>query len=65
MQLFRVTRNAWGQETLAGVSWDLLWVFVGAAVAFIVLHILYKSLLAPDAGPPRASADRTEIDQKL
>ncbi len=65
MELFRVTRNAWGQETLAGVSWDLLWVFVGAAVVFIVVHILYKWLLAPDASPPRASADRTEIDQKV
>ena len=65
MVFFRVTRNAWGQETLAGVSWDLLWVFVGATVVFIVLHILYKWLLAPDARPPRASADRTEIDQKV
>jgi hypothetical protein len=64
MQLFRVTRNAWGQETLAGVSWDLLWVFVGAAVVFMVAHILYKWLLAPDASRPRASADPTEIDQK-
>jgi hypothetical protein len=65
MELFRVSRNAWGQETLTGVSWDLLWVFVGAAVIFIVVHILYKWLLAPDGRPPRASADRSEIDQKL
>lgn len=64
MQLFRVSRNAWGQETLAGVSWDLLWVFVGAAVVFIVAHILYKWLLAPDARTPRASADRAEINRE-
>lgn len=64
MELFRVSRNAWGQETLAGVSWNLLWVFVGAAVVFIVAHILYKWLLAPDASPPRTSAGRAEIDQK-
>jgi len=63
MELFRVTRNAWGQETLAGVSWDLLWVFVGAAVVFIVAHILYKWLLVPDASPARAGADRTKADQ--
>ena len=50
MELFRVSRNAWGQETLIGVSWDLLWVFPAAAAAFIVVHILYKLLLAPDAG---------------
>ena len=65
MELFRVSRNAWGQETLAGVSWDLLWVFVGAAVVFIVAHILYMWLLAPDASAPRAGAGRAEIDQKF
>ena len=48
MELFRVSRNAWGQETLLGVSWDLTWIFLGAAVAFIVVHSLYKLLLAPD-----------------
>lgn len=31
-----------------GVSWDLLWVFIGAAAAFIVVHALYKAFLAPD-----------------
>ena len=24
MEVFRITRNAWGQETLEGMSWDLL-----------------------------------------
>jgi hypothetical protein len=38
MELFRITRDAYGQEALAGVSWDLLPWFVGAAAAFIVLH---------------------------
>jgi hypothetical protein len=38
MELFRMTRDVYGQETLAGVSWDLLPWFVGAAAAFIVLH---------------------------
>jgi hypothetical protein len=41
MELFRVSRNPWGQETLVGVSWDLLWWFVGAGAAFIVLHALW------------------------
>ena len=64
MHLFRVSRNAWGQETLNGVSWDLLWVFVGAAVLFIVAHILYKWLLARDARPHRAGAERAHADSK-
>lgn len=44
MQLLRVASNPWGQETITGVSWDLLWWFVGAAVAFIALHAVYVTL---------------------
>ena len=29
MEIFRITRNAWGQETLEGISWDLLPVAFG------------------------------------
>lgn len=47
MDIFRVSKNAWGQETLLGVSWDLLGWFVGAALLFIAVHILYKWFLAP------------------
>ena len=47
MHFFRVAHNAWGQETLVGVSWDLLPWFVGAAVLFIVLHALWMLLLRP------------------
>lgn len=42
MEIFRVTRNAFGQEILVGVSWDLLWPFLGASVAFIILHMVFK-----------------------
>ncbi len=44
MQLLRVASNPWGQETIIGVSWDLLWWFVGAAVVFIVVHAAYMML---------------------
>ena len=53
VEFFRVSKNAWGQETLLGVSWDLTWLFIGAAVLFIIIHIFYKWLLAPKAGGPR------------
>jgi hypothetical protein len=42
MEIFRYKSDAWGQRVLEGASWDLLWIFVGAAVVFIVLHALYK-----------------------
>jgi hypothetical protein len=47
MEIFRITRNAWGQETLGGLSWDLLPWFVGVAAAFIVLHALFMLLRRP------------------
>jgi hypothetical protein len=42
MEIFRYKSDAWGQRVLEGASWDLLWIFVGAAVLFIVLHAIYK-----------------------
>jgi formate dehydrogenase subunit gamma len=48
MELFRVTKNAWGQEILVGISWDLVWVFLAAAGLFVVLHALYQLTIAPD-----------------
>ena len=48
MELFRVTKNAWGQEILIGISWNLVWVFLGAAVLFVLLHAIYKLTLAPE-----------------
>jgi hypothetical protein len=47
LELFRYSENAWGQRTLAGMSWDLIGVFAGIAVAAIVIHALYSWLLAP------------------
>lgn len=41
MEFFRYRSDAWGQRVLEGVSWDLLWVFIGAAVVFIVCHAIY------------------------
>jgi formate dehydrogenase subunit gamma len=53
MELLRISRDAYGREVLQGMSWDLLWVFVGAGVALIALHALYRALLAPKS--PRSS----------
>jgi len=50
MELLRYSRDAWGQEVLQGLSWDLLWLFFGAGVAFILIHALYVRF---SAGNPR------------
>jgi hypothetical protein len=46
MEIFRHSRDVWGQETLLGISWDLLPVFFWAGVAFIAGHALYCWLAA-------------------
>jgi len=46
MEIFRVSRNVWGQETLLGLSWDLLPVFFWAGVIIVVGHATYCWLTA-------------------
>jgi hypothetical protein len=43
--LFRYATSVYGEKVLLGASWDLVWWFIAAAVAFIVLHALGKALL--------------------
>ena len=47
MELLRIAKDIYGQETLVGVSWDLIGVFAGAAGLFVIAHALYKAFLAP------------------
>ena len=46
MELFRYTRDMYGQETLQGISWDLLPVFVGIAAAVIAVHYAYCAFMS-------------------
>ena len=46
VEVVRYARDAWGQETLAGISWDLVWVFLGLGVAIVVLHGAYAAIAA-------------------
>ena len=41
MEFFRVSRNVWGQESIQGMSWDLLPVFFWVGVLLIVSHAIY------------------------
>ena len=41
MEILRYKSDVYGQRVLEGASWDLLWVFAAAAVAFIVFHAIY------------------------
>ncbi|HET6197882.1 MAG TPA: hypothetical protein VFE12_19115 [Acetobacteraceae bacterium] len=42
--LFRYATSVYGQTVLLGASWDLIWWFVGAGAAFIVVHAAVKAL---------------------
>ena len=43
MEIFRVRTDVYGQGVLEGLNWDLIWVFAGAAVAVILLHLLFSA----------------------
>jgi len=40
MEWLRWERNPWGQEILIGLSWDLVWVAVGAGALLVVAHAI-------------------------
>jgi hypothetical protein len=42
MELFRYSRNVYGQQVLEGISFDLIWLFIGAATTIIIGHLVYK-----------------------
>jgi hypothetical protein len=42
--LFRYATSVYGQTVLVGASWELLWWFVAAGAAFIVVHAAVKAL---------------------
>src|SRR5262245_42278096 len=44
MEIFRITRNAWGQESLEGMSWDLLPVAFAVGVAFVIAHLVWRAV---------------------
>lgn len=67
MELWRRAANPWGQEVLIGVSWDLMWGAVVAAVLFLVAHAVWiKTRPAPDeaASPPASLSGLPERIQR-
>jgi hypothetical protein len=42
MDIFRYTRDVYGQETLEGISWDLLPLALGIGVLVIIGHAVYR-----------------------
>ena len=41
MKFLEYKSNAWGQQILEGVSWNLIWFFVAAGLVVIVIHVAY------------------------
>jgi hypothetical protein len=46
--MFRYATSVYGQTVLLGASWDLIWWFIAAGGAFIVLHAAVKALARPE-----------------
>ena len=45
MEFIRYTREMYGQETLQGISWDLLPVVTYTGLVIIIAHFLYKMII--------------------
>ncbi len=43
----RIESNAWGQEILLGLSWDLIWIFLAVGLGFVLIHLIFKWLIEP------------------
>ena len=41
MEFLRYRSDAWGQQVLDGVSWELVWVFVVAGFVCVIVHAVY------------------------
>jgi len=42
LEFLRYSKSVWGQKMLVGVSWDLIWVPVAAALVIIAAHQLLR-----------------------
>jgi hypothetical protein len=42
MELVRISRDAWGQQVLEGISWDLLPVAFALGAIVIIGHAIYR-----------------------
>ena len=42
MQVLQYKQDAFGQNMLVGLNYDLLWLPVAAAIAIIVLHLIIR-----------------------
>src|SRR5262245_57386285 len=59
MDPFRFMQNPWGEDVPIGMAWNVLWLAVGGAVMFMLLHAYYaqkgkahKAAAASVAGLP-------------
>ncbi|MGA1741870.1 MAG: hypothetical protein ACO4AC_06850 [Pseudohongiellaceae bacterium] len=48
MDIFRYSSNAYGQQVLGGISFDLIYVFAGVSAAIILAHFFYRLLNKKD-----------------
>jgi hypothetical protein len=50
MELFRRGHDAWGQEVVNGLSWDLLDVALVVGLAVIVVHFVFRAFTRKRGG---------------
>lgn len=56
MELWRRAANPWGEEVLIGVSWDLMWLAIGASVLFMIGHAVWLRTRPAESHEPAEAA---------
>jgi cytochrome b subunit of formate dehydrogenase len=64
MDFWRRVANPWGQDVLIGVSWDLMWAAIIAAVLFVVGHAVWIKT-RPAVEHPTQSPDAAGLPEKI
>jgi len=65
MEFWRRADNPWGQDVLIGVSWDLMWAAVVAAVIFLVGHSIWIKTRPTEAHEPATPPAGTQIPERI
>lgn len=67
MELWRRAAGPWGNEMVLGISWDLMWLAIFLAAAFLVVHALWSWLRQRGSTPaaPADEADAPDVPERV
>jgi cytochrome b subunit of formate dehydrogenase len=65
MNFWRTADNPWGEEVLIGISWDLMWLAIGASVVFLIGHAVWLRTRPAEAHEAPSEAETSGIPEQI